>query len=141
MNRKLKALIVTCVFIALIGLWLKELSQRLAREEADLFMGPFLTEYTCNGIRFMPFYHEGDGKGGGRWFGPAWCVSYDSHKFLVDFPPQVNVVPFGGVRSVYNLKDFNSLIGLSYDARYNKESQMLKEIDDIRKKRKANSGS
>lgn len=110
-----------CVATVAMGLlWLKELSQRLARDKADRFAGPFLTIYTCTNMRLTPWFTDLNG----RLHGPTWWAVYDSDWFLVDFPPQIGVSLFGPVTVAYNLGT-NDWLSLSEDDRYRQQWQVV----------------
>ena len=123
---------LVCAVAVLALAWLKELSQRLAREEADSFMGPLLHELTYDDMRFTPFRIEASTEGKSVWSGPQWCVEYDSHKALISDRPEICVFPFGKIRAIFNLRDSDKLLGLSQEERYLAQSHMIHEMNAIR---------
>ena len=123
---------LVCAVAVLALAWLKELSQRLAREEADSFMGPLLNELTYDDMRFTPFMIETRTEGKSVWSGPQWCVEYDSHKALISDRPEICVFPFGKIRAIFNLRDSDKLLGLSQEERYLAQSLMIHEMNTFR---------
>ena len=127
--------IVVCLAIVVMTtLWLKELSQRLARHRADAFMGPLLTVYTCTEMRMYPWFVDTHG----RTHGPTWLASYDSDLLMVDSPPRLYVSLFGGVTDAYNITGLAELVGLSDDDRQRKEWSMIQAFNKERQERQPN---
>ena len=123
MRKKWTTAVLCVAAIALGVLWLTELSQRLAHEKADRFMGPLLTVYTCTNMRLTPWFTDADGK----LHGPTWFASYDSHLYLVDFPPQIGVSLFGSVTGAYGVGKRNDWLSLSEEER-NQEQWRLHSV-------------
>ena len=132
MKRKLAKVLVCMAIVALTALWLKELTQRLARDRADAFMGPLLTVYTCTHMRLAPWFVDARD---GRLHGPTWLLSYDSDLFLVDWPPVIGVSPFRAVTIAWNAGDTNSMVNLSDDTRRQNQWLWVKGFHDDRAKK------
>ena len=114
--------IIGCILIlAIFVMWLKEYSQRLAREKADNFLGPFRTQLTCIEMRLRPWSVNT----AGRLTGPTWVVRYVSDLTMIDFPPEIRVTVFGDVSEVSTLNGLYELIGLPDEVRYHRELMLL----------------
>ena len=109
------------VLAVVTALWLKEWTQRRARESADQFMGPLLGELAPFNIRFAPFLRGPDQ----RLRGPRWIFAYDSYFDMIGLAPHVDVDLFGRIREFSNLIDAEKLLRLSDEDRLNQQQQML----------------
>ena len=126
---------VLCVAAVAFGLlWLTELSQRLARQKADRFMGPLLTVYTCTNMRLTPWFTDADG----QVRGPTWWALYDSHLFLVDFPPEVGVSVFGAVTAAHSVGNTNDWVSLPEEERHRQQWLWVKAFHDFQDEREPN---
>jgi hypothetical protein len=134
MRRKWITVVLCVAAIALGLLWLKELSQRLARERADSFMGPLLTVYTCTSMRLTPWFTDAARK----THGLTWFASYDSHLYLVDFPPQIAVSVFGSVMGAYGVGKRNDWLTLTEEDRDREQWLLVKAFHDTRNEREPN---
>ncbi len=112
---------VILAFATLTTLWLKELSQRHARQVADNFMSPSLERVGFFYQSFWPFFRDADG----HLCGPGWYVSYSSH-FCLSEPLSIYVDLLGRVRTT-SMRDFTELISMPEDQRMKRQIEMVEK--------------
>jgi hypothetical protein len=108
--------------LVMSALWLKERTERTAREKADQFMGQFRSTFFCSEVRFSPWFRDDSGK----LRGPSWVVFYDSYEFLVDFPPAIHISLLGKVTAAHNIAPgVENMVGLPDDVREREQTLVI----------------
>lgn len=115
MNR-IKKTIVSLLILILAFLWIKEFTERGARQATDHFLGPALEQYEWQSNWFLPFYIDSMND---EWHWFRWQICYE-YRFDLGDIDTVEVDWLGRIRRTSN-KLFDDWLALPEDERVKKQ--------------------
>jgi len=116
--KRIKNIFVILLILTLAFLWLKELSEKRARQATDRFLGPTLEQYEWQSNWFWPLYIDSSDKL--RWLG--WQISYVYRFGFIDSMDTFEVDWFGRIRKTNN-ELFYEWLALPEDERIEKQAE------------------